>query len=119
MDATQVLAILRDNRLFDETDEGVLLRAAARALAEVKDRLRPDADESDPLVAQTAAALARFRLFTELTENGERFAGFRAGDVTVNRDLRVELETERALRDEALCAAAPLLRDGGFFFAAQ
>ncbi len=44
MDATQVLAILRDNRLFDETDEGVLLRAAVRALGEVKEKLRPGAD---------------------------------------------------------------------------
>lgn len=119
MDATQVLAVLRDNRLFDETDEDVLLRAAVRALGEVKERMRPDADKSDPRVAITAAALARFRLFSELTENGERFASFKAGDITVSRDLRAEYETERALRDEALAAAAPLLRDGGFFFAAQ
>lgn len=119
MDATQVLAILRDNRLFDETDEDVLLRAAVRALGEVKQRLRPEADESDPRVALTAAALARFRLFSELSESGERFASFRAGDVAVHRDLRAEFETERALRDEALAAAAPLLRDGGFFFAAH
>ncbi len=119
MDATQVLAILRDNRLFDETDEGVLLRAAVRALGEVKEKLRPGADESDPRVAVTAAALARFRLFSELTENGGRFAGFKAGDITVSRNLKAEFETERALRDEALINAAPLLRDGGFFFAAQ
>jgi len=119
MDATQVLAILRDNRMFDETDEGVLLRAAVRALGELKVRLRPEADENDPRVAAAAAALARFRLFTELSEKGERFAGFRAGDLTVNRDLNAEFATERALRDEALAAAAPVLRDGGFFFAAQ
>lgn len=119
MDATQVLAILRDNRLFDETDEALLLRAAARALGELKARLRPEADESDPRVVATAAALARFRLFTELAENGERFASFKAGDITVHRDLKAEFETERALRDEALACAAPLLRDGGFFFAAQ
>ena len=119
MDATQVLAVLRDNRLFDETEESVLLRAAARAVGELKERLRPDADETDPRAVLAAAALARFRLFTELTENGERFAGFKAGDITVNRDLKAEFETERALRDEALCAAVPLLLDGGFFFAAQ
>ena len=119
MDATQVLAILRDNRLFDETDEGVLLRACVRALGFVKDRLRDDADESDPRIAVTAAALARYRLFFDMLESGERFSSYKAGDITIQRDLKAEVAAEKALRDEALTQAAPILRDGGFFVAVQ
>jgi hypothetical protein len=119
MDATQVLALLRDNRLFDETDEGVLLRACVRALGEVREKLRDGVDEGDLRIASAAAALARFRLFCAMLERGERFSGFKAGDMTVSRDLKGEFAAERALRDEALVDAAPILRDGGFFFAAQ
>ena len=119
MDATQVLAILRDNRLFDETDEGVLLRAAVRALGEVKEKLRAGVDESDPRIAVTAAALARYRLFFDMLESGERFSSYRAGDITIQRDLKAEFNAEQALRDDALTQAAPILRDGGFFVAVQ
>ena len=119
MDATQVLAILRDNRLFDETDEGVLLRACVRAIGEVKQKLRDNADETDPRVAQTAAALARYRLFFDMLESGERFSSYRAGDITIQRDLKAEIAAEKALRDEALIQAAPILKDGGFFVAVQ
>lgn len=119
MDATQVLAILRDNRLFDETDEGVLLRACVRALGEIKEKLRDGVDESDPRIAQTAAALARCRLFFDMLESGERFSSYRAGDITIQRDLRTEIAAEKALRDEALVQAAPILKDGGFFVAVQ
>ena len=119
MDATQVLAILRDNRLFDETDEGVLLRACVRALGETKERLRDGVDESDPRVAQTAAALARYALFCAMLDSGERFSSYRAGDITIQRDLKAEFAAEQALRDEALTQAAPILRDGGFFVGIQ
>ena len=119
MDATQVVARLRDNLLFAETDEGALLRAAVRALGAVGERLRDGVDGSDPRIAETAAALARFQLFADSLENADRFSGFKAGDLTISRDLKAEFEAERRLRDEALAAAAPILRDGGFFVAVQ
>ena len=119
MDATQVVALLRDNRLFEETDEGVLLRAAVRALGAVKDRLRNDVADTDVRIAVTAAALARYQLFADSLESAERFSSFRAGDLTIQRDLKAEYAAERALRDEALAQAAPILKDGGFFVGAS
>ena len=119
MDATQVLAILRDNRLFDDVPQETLLRESVRALGMVKTHLRDTADPNDPRVALTAAALARFRLFCSMLEGGERFASYRAGDVTIARDLKAEFAMEQQLRQQALLDAVPILKDGGFFVAVQ
>ena len=118
MDATQVLAVLRGIRLFDEIPEQVLLLESVRALGEVKEQLRDGADESDPRVAQTAAALARYRLFCNMLEGGDRFSSYKAGDITIQKNLQRELEFERSLKEAALAEAAPLLKDGGFYAAA-
>ena len=119
MDATQVLAVLRDNRLFDDISEAVLLRESVRALGAVKEQLRDDVDPTDPRVALTAAALARYRLFCAMLESGERFASYKAGDITIARDLKAEFEMEKQLRDQALLDAVPILKDGGFYVAVQ
>ena len=79
-------------------------------------RWKPQVSEDDPLVAQTAAALARFALFTQQVGDADRFSSFKAGDLTVTKDRKAELAFETQLRDEALAAAACILKDGGFFF---
>ena len=119
MDATQVLAVLRGIRLFDEIPEQVLLLESVRALGEVKEQLRDGADDSDPCVAQTAAALARYRLFCNMLEGGDRFSSYKAGDITIARDLKAEFALERQLRQQALLDAVPILKDGGFFVSVQ
>jgi len=119
MDATQVLAVLKSIRLFDEIPEPVLLLESVRALGEVKEQLRDDADEHDPRVVLTAAALARYRLFCNMLEGGDRFSSYKAGDITIARDLKAEFELERQLRQQALLDAVPILQDGGFFVAVQ
>ena len=119
MDATQVLAILRGIRLFDEIPAQVLLEESVRALGAVLEQLRDDAQKSDPRVAQTAAALARYQLFCNMLEGGDRFSSYKAGDITIARDLKAEFELERQLRQQALLDAVPILKDGGFFVAVQ
>ena len=119
IEALDLCAVLKENSAYEELEVAVLLPVCRRALDRVLRNLKQDVDEDDPLIARTAAALARFELFTLCRDEAARFSGFKAGDITIQKDLQKEFQMERTLRDEALAEAAPILRDGGFFFAAS
>ena len=116
MNATDVFALLKGRVGFPLPEDAIVLQECDRALQDVNARRRADVSENAPLVAQTAAALARYSLFLQSMSDADRFDSFKAGDLTVTRDSQKELSLERLILQEALARAAEILTDRGFFF---
>ena len=118
MEAIDICAVLKENAAFEAILPEQMLPVCGRVLESLRPRLREDAEETDVRLLRLAAALARFELFSLLLGESERFASYKAGDITIQKDIQKELRFEQQLRDEALAAAAPILKDGGFYAAA-
>ncbi|MCM1543991.1 MAG: hypothetical protein NC110_01715 [Ruminococcus sp.] len=112
----EVCAVLKENSDFGQMGATELLLPCQRGLEWVKRHLKDDADEDDPLIAKTAAALARFYLFQKSLGETERYESYKAGDMTVQRDIEKEYAIEKEMRQQALVDAAEILKDGGFYF---
>ena len=118
IEAIDICAVLKENCAFESLAPEQMLPVCGRVLRTLQPRLREEADPDDVRLLRLAAALARFELFSLLLSESDRFSGYKAGDITIQKNLQAELRFEQQLRDEALAAAAPILRDGGFYAAA-
>lgn len=86
-----------------------------RALTWVKERLKDGVDENDPLITQTAAAMAQFYLFIRCAKEIDFFESYKAGDMTVKRNPEKEMKLAIERRALAIAEASSILRDGGFY----
>lgn len=111
--------MLKENHAFQDVAAERLLNSSCRALEKVKRNLKDGVDENNPMILETAAALARFELFCLSLGETERFSSYKAGDVTIQKNFEKEFEFEKALRDEALANAVDILQDGGFCFVSK
>lgn len=118
VEAVDVCAILKEHADLEELSVTELLPVCKRAIGFVLENLRDGADPDCSLVAETAAAEARFRLFHKMLSVSDRFESYKAGDMTLKRSIEKELRLEKEMRDEAFARAAGILKDGGFFFEA-
>ncbi|MBR3554054.1 MAG: hypothetical protein IKN72_11815 [Clostridia bacterium] len=116
MNATDVFGLLKGRVAFSLPADETVLSECDRALQDVIARCKPDVSEDTPLIAVTAAAIARYHLFLLTISDADRFDSFKAGDLSVTRDSQKELALERLLLEEALTRAAEILTDRGFFF---
>ena len=114
-EVSDVTACLMKYADMDSFTHEQLQPSCERGLLWVYANLKPGADKESPLIPHTAAALAHYYFFlTRLTET-DKYEAFTAGDMTVRRNLEKEARHEERIRDEAIAAAASILRDGGFF----
>ena len=118
IEAIDICAVLKENSAFESIAPEAILPVCNRVLQALEARVREDADQDDVRLLMLAAALARYELITLLLSQSDRFSSWKAGDITIQKDLQKEMRFERELRDEALAAAAQLLKDGGFYAAA-
>ena len=81
----------------------------------VKANLRDSADERDPLIATTAAALADFYLFLKKQSEADTYESYKVGDMTIRRNIEKELLIAEKKRDMAIARAHSILNDGGFY----
>lgn len=115
----QVGALLREDVYFEDMSQKDIMPACETAVLWLKRHIKDGADGDSPLACKTAAAMARFYIFVSLMGKNDSYGSFKVGDVTVKRDLQKEYEIEKELRTQALCDAAEILKDGGFYFAAN
>ena len=113
--ANDVLAVLSSNYDTESYLESDLLPCCESGLSWVNMRLRQGVKDTDPMIVQAAAAIARFRLFIMTMSHNEGNDSYRAGDVSVSYDRSKALEREKVIRDIALADAASILTDGGFY----
>ena len=113
--ADDVLTTLCSNYDTSGYPQEDLLSCCETGLNWVKGRLKKGVSESNPLIKQTAAAVAHFHFFIRTLTEPEKYESYRVGDITVNSDPSKDLERERMIRDNALADAASILVDGGFY----
>lgn len=113
--ANDVLVALCSNYDTSDYPQEDLLSCCEAGLSWVKKRLRRNVSETDPLIVQTAAAIAHYHFFIRTLTEPEKYESYRVGDITVNSDPTKALERERIIRDNALADAASILVDGGFY----
>ena len=93
-----------------------LLPCCSQGLSWVMANLRSTADEDDPLIVSTAAALADFYFFLKRQGESEAYESYKVGDMTVRRNAEKELDLAERKRDLAIARASSILTDGGFYF---
>ncbi len=118
VEAVDVCALLKEHADLENYPVTALLPFCKRALGFVFEKLRDGVDPDDARIAEAAAAEARFRLFYKMLSSSDRFESYKAGDMTLRRDIEKEMLIEKEMRDEAFSRAAGILKDGGFFFEA-
>ncbi len=96
-----------------------LFPCCEQGLSWVKANLRDTADENDPLITQTAAAIADFYLFLKKQTEADSFESYKVGDMTVRRNMEKELIIAEKKRDIAIARAQSILNDGGFYCCGQ
>ncbi len=113
-----VLAELMNFNDMQGYSQQQLTPCCEKGLAWVQRRLRDGADKNDPLITTTAAALAHYFFFIYRLSDPDKYSTYKAGDMTISRDISKELEFEKSVKNEAIAAACSILSDGGFCFCA-
>lgn len=96
-----------------------LFPCCEQALKWVVDNLRDTADENDPLIASTAAAIANFQFYLRNQTEADSYESYKVGDMTVSRNPEKELRLAERKRDLAIARAHTILKDGGFYCSVQ
>lgn len=99
----------------DFTDEE-LLCCCTDGLNWVIRRLRSGVSEQNPLILETATAIAHYFFFIRRLSEPDKYENYKVGDLTVKQNVQKQFEMEKQLRQSAIANAAEILKDGGFFF---
>ena len=92
-----------------------LFPCCEQGLAWVKENLRDEADENDPLIVTTAAAIAEFWFFLKRQSETDSYENYKVGDMTVSRNPEKELRIAERKRDLAIARAHSILKDKGLY----
>lgn len=112
--ANDVLAILCSNYDTADYPENDLITCCNIGLRFVNENLRPGVSPDNPLIAETAAAVAHYQFFVRTQAATDKCESYRAGDISVNNNPTAALQREIQIRDDAIARAHSILEDGGF-----
>lgn len=110
-DVCNALKSYTDTEGFSESQ---LSSFAESGLSFVKGRLREGADENNPLILRTATVVAHYNFFLGTISSSDRYESYKAGDMTVKRNISKEFQIEKEVLMDTLCQAADILTDKGF-----
>ncbi len=113
LSALDVFNFLSENGEDTAEDSKALMNACKKAVLWLESNLKKDTDPKSEKVLWTVSAMAKYLYFLE--KAGE-MKSFKAGDITVSRDIKAELESRKLLLDGMLCACHDVFEDGGFCF---
>lgn len=114
--ADKVYDYIVSGGVYAEASDDKIRASCRQAVDWLARHLKETADSESDLALRTAAAMARFYIFVINMGESRSYENFKVGDMTVKRDLQKEYEIEKELRTRALCDAAEILKDGGFYF---
>ena len=117
--ANDVLIVLRSNYDTADYPESDLLSCCKLGLSFVNENLRSGVSPDNPLITETAAAVAHYQFFVKTAMATDKCESYRAGDISVNNNPTRALQRETQIRNEALARAHSILEDGGFACYAQ
>lgn len=111
-DVYTALSSYMDIASYSMTD---VMPCCQKGLDWVNARLREGVDPDNPLIAETAAAIAHFFFFICRLTDGEKYENCKVGDVSYKRNIEKEFEFECRIKNQAVADAAEILKDGGFY----
>lgn len=111
-----VYTLLCDYSDTEDYTEEQLTPCCEEGLNWVLNRLKSTADKSNPLIAETAAAIAHFFFFIRKLAEPDKYESYKVGDITVKQNPLKQYQTEKELRRQAIANAASILNDEGFYF---
>lgn len=94
----------------------LLLMICSSAVKEIRAKVRNKDCINDERLTAAAAGLAYYMLTLLRCGNSDNMESFKAGDVSVTRNVKTSLELAAQVRDSYLELAADLLCDSGFAF---
>lgn len=116
IDVVRVAKAVRKTMRLSQDETFDVIPTVSVACAQLSDRLENPKNASDQRVIDAAVYLSCYRLLLRNAAQDDTPTSFKAGDVTVSQSPALALEKAAALRDEAIIAAAPLLKDMDFVF---
>lgn len=115
-DVYNALTLYSDTEGFSESQ---LTSFSEMGLSFVKRRLKDGVDESDPLILKTAGIVAHYYFFVGTVGSSDKYESYKAGDMTISRNITKELQFEKEVLIGALADAASILTDREFCFIAS
>ena len=112
--ANDVLTVLCSNYDTRDFPQNELIACCETGLNFINSRLRSGISANDPLIAETAAAVAHYHFVVRTLAEPDKYESYKVGDVSITNNPTKALERERLLRDEAIARACTILEDGGF-----
>lgn len=112
--ANDVLTVLCSNYDTADYPHEELLSCCKLGLSFVQERLKPGVAADNPLIAETAAAVAHYHFFVRTLTEPEKYESYRVGDLSITNDPTKALQREMIIRDDAILRAHSILQDGGF-----
>lgn len=116
MDIQRVYHRLRMMAGEGQEAEELLLMICSSAGKEIRNKVKNEQSMNDERLIAAAAGLAYYMLTLLRCGREDSTESFRAGDVSVTRNVKASLELAAKVRDSYLELAADLLNDGGFAF---
>lgn len=110
-DVLGALTLYSDTENFSQEK---LTSFAAIGLAFINERLKDNADENNPVLLKAAAAVAHYHFFIGAISSSDRYESYKAGDMTIRRNILKELQFEKEALSAALSDAASILTDTEF-----
>lgn len=111
-DVYAAISVYKDIEPYSEAD---IMPFCQKGLDWVNRRLRKTVDPDNPLIKDTAVAMAHYFFFLCRLSDAEKYDSCKVGDVTYKRNLNKELEFEKQIKNQAIAEAAGILTDGGFY----
>ena len=113
---TDVYNALKNYSDTEGVSESQINSFAEAGLSFVKGRLKEDTDENNPLILRTATVIAHYNFFLGTLSSSDRYESYKAGDMTIRRNISKEFQIEKEVLMNTLCEAAEILTDKGFCF---
>ena len=113
---SEVMELLMNYADMEGYSDEQVLPSCERGVQWVTQRLRSGAENNKELINHTAAALAHYFFFLCRLSEPDKYDTYKAGDMSIKRNLEKELLYETEIRNQAIAAASEILEDGGFCF---
>lgn len=110
-----IYAAISTYKDMEPYSESELLPCCQKGLDWVNSRVRKTVNPDNPLIKETAVAMAHYYFFLCRMSDPDKYESCKVGDVTYKRNLAKELEFETHIKNQAIADAADILTDGGFY----
>lgn len=117
IDVISVIRRVKDFGNIDEENSSFdVAPVVMTTCREIQERLKRKSYEADPRIVDACVYVSYYRLVLRGVLTGDIIDSTKAGDITISQSPALRLEWAAKMRDDALVAAYPLMKDSDFVF---